>query len=185
MRTRVWISTCAVLTAVGAAAGYGFSQGQGAPVQRFEPGGFLAEVEVVVPVDPQRAWTSFTEDLPRWWDHAFSGQPENLRFEARPGGGFVEDFDAGGDGARHATVTYVERGRLLRFVGSLGLSGKGIQIEHELTFTPEGDATRVHLTIIGWGRMLEDWPETVRSVWNHFLVERYAPYVRGELRSRG
>ncbi len=53
-------------------------------------------------------------DTNDWWDHSFAENPEKLFIEARPGGGFYEIFDTQGNGARHATVIYAERGKMLR-----------------------------------------------------------------------
>ena len=140
-------------------------------------GGFSFELQVVVPAQPERAFTAFTQETLRWWDHHFSKDPKALYFETKPGGGFIEIFDDAGNGAWHATVTYVDRPNRLRFVGPLGLAGTAIEIAHTLDFEPVEAGTRVKLSAHGVGEVHEGWPATVESVWRHFLVERFVPYV--------
>ena len=76
-------------------------------------GAFAFEQELMVPGTPEIVYDAMTGDVSSWWDHTFSGSPERLIFEAKPGGGFIEDFGAG-QGALHATVIYADRGRVLR-----------------------------------------------------------------------
>src|SRR5262245_55635462 len=85
-------------------------------------GGFVVEHELVLPGTPEAIYDALTGDVSGWWDHSFSGAPKRLYIEAKPGGGFYEIFDKSGDGAKHAEVITAERGKLLRFVGPLGLS---------------------------------------------------------------
>ena len=140
-------------------------------------GGFSFEIQVVVPVTPERAFEAFTRETLQWWDHHFSENPRALHFETKPGGGFIELFDDAGNGAWHATVTYVERPKRLRFVGPLGLAGNAIEIAHTLDFESAEGGTRVKLAAHAVGELREGWPGTVEAVWRHFLVEQFVPYV--------
>jgi uncharacterized protein YndB with AHSA1/START domain len=145
---------------------------------RVIPGGFVVERDVTVPGSPEATYDAITGDITGWWDHSFSGHPRKIHIEARPGGGFYEIFNQRGDGARHATVIYADRGKLLRFDGPLGLSGRALQMVHTYEFEPAGsDSTRVKLTVRASGDMEENLPEVVDQVWRHFLVERFKPYV--------
>ncbi len=140
--------------------------------------GFSFELETTVAGTPAEAFQAFTAETLQWWDHHFSTSPKQLFFEVRPGGGFMEIFDEAGNGARHATVIYVEAPKMLRFVGPLGLSGKAIEMVHTLEFTAaEGGGTRVHLRVHGFGEASPGLPEMVENVWRHFLVERFQPYM--------
>lgn len=140
-------------------------------------GGFRLEMEVEVSGDPATAFRAFTAETLEWWDHHHSENPHRMYFELRPGGGFVEEFDAEGNGALHATVILVERGKRLRFSGPLGFSGYPLDMVHDLEFTPSGKGTSVVLRLRGAGELEEGWPAAVRSVWHHFLVERFKPYM--------
>jgi uncharacterized protein YndB with AHSA1/START domain len=140
--------------------------------------GFAFEVETVVAGTPEEAFEAFTAETLAWWDHHFAAHPRKLFFEPRPGGGFMEIFDDAGNGARHAEVIYAERPQELRFVGPLGLSGNAIDMVHTLTFKPDAaGGTRVHLAVHGFGEALPGIAATVEKVWQHFLVERFQPYM--------
>jgi hypothetical protein len=40
-----------------------------------------------------------------------------------------------------------------------------------------GDSTQLTLQAQGSGHMEAGWPDLVAKVWNHFLVERFKPYI--------
>lgn len=148
-----------------------------AEVEKLDVGGFAFEMEVTVACTPERAFDAFTGETLKWWDHHFSEKPKALYFEPEPGGGFIEIFDEAGNGARHATVIYAERGKELRFVGPLGLSGKALEIVHTLKFEADGEGTKLSLTVRAFGELEEGWPAAVEGAWRHFLVERFKPYM--------
>ena len=97
--------------------------------------------------------------------------------EPEVGGRFYELFDDAGNGALHATVHYVKAPEEIRFTGPLGLSGNAITMVHTVTFAAEGDQTRVKLVLDAAGHVEEGWPTVVDQVWDHFLRERFAPFV--------
>jgi uncharacterized protein YndB with AHSA1/START domain len=140
-------------------------------------GGAAFDLEVEVPVPPERAFDAFTRETREWWDHHFSPSPKALHFETRPGGRFVEIFDDQGNGALHGTVIYVERPKRLRVRGPLGLSGNAVDLVFTLDFEPKEAGTRVTLSVHMAGESQKEWPTLVESVWRHFLVEQYVPYV--------
>lgn len=156
--------------------------GPGSPVRsaprEVPTGAFVFEQELTLPGAPLVIYDAITGDLSGWWDHTFSENPYRLYLEAKPGGGFWEIFDEEGNGVRHAVVLYADPGRLLRFEGPLGLSGNALNLVCTYTFTEAGpDSTRLLLSVHGEGEMQEGWPETVESVWHHFLFDRFQPYV--------
>ena len=139
---------------------------------------FSFEQELRLPGPPEAIYDAISGDISGWWDHSFSNPPARLYLEAKPGGGFTEIFNERGDGALHATVIYAERGKLLRFDGPLGLSGKAIQLVCSYEFKPAGpDSTRLTLSVHGSGEVEEGVPKVVEGVWHHFLFERFKPYV--------
>lgn len=144
-------------------------------------GGFRIEAEVVVPGTPEVAFQAFTAETLAWWDHHVSAKPAKMYFDTKPGGGFWEIFDAAGHGVRHATVILADPPRALRFSGPLGLGGHAIEMVHTLTFEPaEPGKTRVKLVLNAAGQLEAGWPETVERVWNHFLAERFKPYMEAK-----
>jgi hypothetical protein len=143
-----------------------------------EYGAFVINHEIVLPGTPEVIFDAITGDISGWWDHTFSESPARFVIEPKPGGAFWEIFDDTGDGARHATVIYAERGKRLRFVGPLGLSGKALHMVHTYEFLPEGDdSTRLQVTVRASGEVTEDLAKIVDGVWHHFLFEQFKPYV--------
>jgi hypothetical protein len=142
--------------------------------------GFVVGREVVIKATPDAVYGAFDGDISGWWDHSHAESPKELYIETKPGGGFIEIFDDEGNGALHATVIYAERGKLLRFVGPLGLAGNALDMVHTLSFEPHEGGTRVTLTIQATGLIRPGWDEAIDQVWQHFLVERLKPYVENE-----
>ena len=151
--------------------------------QFIEIKGMRINHELTVPGTPEKIYDAITGDISGWWDHSFSENPLKFYIEAKPGGGFFEIFDESGDGVKHATVTFAQKGKLLRFEGPLGLTGRALHLVHTYEFTAQGsDSTRLKLTINGIGELDQDLVDLVDSVWHHFLFERFKPYVKGDFK---
>ncbi|MEQ8764072.1 MAG: hypothetical protein RL885_09100 [Planctomycetota bacterium] len=144
--------------------------------------GFTIELSVTVPGTPEETFDLFTGDISPWWDHHFSQKPARFVIEPKPGGHFLELIDDEGNGLVHADVTWAERGKRLVFVGPLGLHGKAVQIVHTFGFEADGENTKLSAMIRGMGEVPNDMRDIVASVWKHFLIEQFEPYVR---KSRG
>jgi len=141
-------------------------------------GTFNFELSFSYPGDPVFVYDHLTGDISDWWDHSFSEKPYKLFIEARPGGGFYELFDASGNGALHATVTYAERGKMLRMEGPLGLAGQALTLVCTYSLKASGeDRTLVTLNVNGAGEFAADTPDLVQQVWEHFLGEQFRPYI--------
>lgn len=69
--------------------------------------------QLTLPGSPTEIYDAVTGDISGWWDHSFSDKPYKLYIEAKPGGGFYEIFNESGDGVKHATVTFADRGKRL------------------------------------------------------------------------
>jgi hypothetical protein len=166
--------------------GVGLSSAVAAPVARaevkaLELGGFDLAQQVVVRGTPTQVYDMITGDLLPWWDHTFSGHPKALYIEPWPGGGFYEIFDAAGNGVRHATVTWAERGKRLRFEGPLGLAGNATNFVCTYDLAAQGtDSTAITFAASVAGKCEKGWAEGVDGVWRHFLVERLQPYAATE-----
>jgi len=147
-------------------------------VRPVETGAFVVEHEVTLPGSPELIYDAITGDISDWWDHTFSGAPARFYIDATPGGGFYEIFDQNGDGVKHATVIYADRGKLLRFEGPLGLSGNALFTVVTYEFEPVGkDSTRLAVSVHAAGEIQEGWAEAVDRAWEHFIIKRFAPYV--------
>lgn len=162
-----------------------FRVGQGA-VAPLAPTGFSVTHQLTLPASPVAVFDAFTGDIRDWWDHSIAEHPKALYIEPKAGGGFYEVFDDSGNGALHATVITAWRGRLLRFEGPLGLTGRAIVMVHTLEFTAQGsDSTLLTLTVNAAGQIEPEIPDIVDRVWHHFLIERFKPYVEsGDYRKK-
>jgi hypothetical protein len=139
---------------------------------------FSFGMQVNLPGTTTQIYDAITGDISGWWDHTFSEKPYKLYIDAIPGGGFYEIFNAGGDGVKHATVIYSDRGKMLRMDGPLGLSGKAVQMVTTYEFLALGsDSTTLKLSVHGAGGIEEGVPAIVESVWQHFIFERFKPYI--------
>lgn len=139
---------------------------------------FNFEMNFTYPGDPDFVYDHLTGDISEWWDHSFSPKPYKLYIEARPGGGFYEIFDESGDGALHARVTFAKRGEMLRMEGPLGLAGQALTLVCTYTLKPsDSEGTQLTLNVNGAGEFSAETPEIVRQVWEHFLWERFKPYI--------
>jgi hypothetical protein len=142
---------------------------------------FSFEQQLAVPGTPENIYDAMTGDISGWWDHSFSDKPYKLYIDAKPGGGFYEIFDESGDGALHATVILAQRGKVLRFEGPLGLSGKAINLVCTYNFTALGaDSTTLKLSVHGSGEIEPQVPAIVEQVWHHFLFERFKPFIENQ-----
>jgi hypothetical protein len=143
---------------------------------------FSFEKEVKLPGTPEKVFDLATGDISGWWDHSFSGKPKKFFIEAKPGGGFYEIFDDDGNGVLHATVIYSDRGKMIRFDGPLGLSGLAVQIVTTYKFEPVGnDSTLMKVEVHGSGEFAKGVPSIVEKVWEHFIFERFKPYVENAM----
>jgi hypothetical protein len=149
-----------------------------AEVKTLELGGFGLEHDVTVLGAPNLVYDMITGDLKPWWDHTFSEHPKALYLEPWPGGGFIERFDDAGNGVRHATVTWAERGKRLRFEGPLGLTGNAVVFVCTYDLAAQGaDSTKIHFTASMAGKTQKGWAEGVDGVWSHFLHERLRAFA--------
>jgi hypothetical protein len=140
---------------------------------------FAFDKQVTLPGTPEQIFDAATGDISGWWDHSFSKNPKKFFIEAKPGGGFLEIFDEEGNGVLHATVIFSQRGKMIRFDGPLGLTGRAVQIVTTYEFSEAGkDSTLMKVSVHGSGEMEEGMPAIVEKVWEHFIFERFEPYIK-------
>jgi hypothetical protein len=141
-------------------------------------GAFRVIHSLTLPGTAESLFDQVTGDISGWWDHSMSEKPLKFYIEPKAGGGFYEIFDESGGGVKHAEVIYAQRGKMLRFVGPLGLSGNAINLVTSYQFEVVGkDSVRLNVTVNASGQMEEGWAEAVDRVWYHFLFEQLKPYV--------
>ena len=146
---------------------------------------FSFEMNFSYPGDPVFVYDHLTGDISPWWDHSFSEKPYKIYIEAKPGGAFYEIFNESGDGARHASVIYAERGKMLRMEGPLGLSGQALTLVCTYSLKAAGEhSTLLTLNVNGAGEFTEETPDIVKQVWEHFLWEQFQPYIEEQFRQR-
>ncbi len=149
-----------------------------AGVENLEIRAYKISHDLRVPGKPEAIFDALTGDISGWWDHSFSEQPKALYIEPKPGGVFMEIFDDAGNGAQHATVIAADRGKLLRFEGPLGLSGKAVQLVSSFELTAVGsDSTHIKFELHGSGELNDKLINIVDGVWHHFLFEQFKPYI--------
>lgn len=140
---------------------------------------FSFDKEVTLPGAPEIIFDAVTGDISGWWDHSMSENPKEFYIEPVPGGGFWEIFDDEGNGVLHARVIYADRGKILRFDGPLGLSGKAIQVVTTYQFEPVGtDSTLFKVSVHAAGEVDDGIPAIVEKVWEHFIFEQLEPYIK-------
>jgi uncharacterized protein YndB with AHSA1/START domain len=141
-------------------------------------GSFAFSFAVDLPGPPAAMYDALTGDVSGWWDHSMSGDPIALEIQARPGGRFIETFDASGDGVVHATVTYAKRGEKLQMVGPLGLAGHAVHMVTTYDLENlDGGRSRLTLTVHAAGEVHPGWDEIVLATWRHFIDDRFVPWV--------
>ena len=145
---------------------------------RVKYGAFSFTKEVTLPGTPEVIFDAATGDISDWWDHSVSENPVEFYIEPIPGGGFWEFFDDEGNGVLHASVIAADRGKLLRFDGPVGLAGIAIQLVTTYTFEPVGsDSTLMKISVHGAGEVEDATSVIVEKVWEHFIFERFKPYI--------
>jgi Activator of Hsp90 ATPase homolog 1-like protein len=112
-------------------------------------------VSIVVDVDPETAFSVFTDEIDAWYKrgpHTFYDASRALavRFEPHVGGRLIEVYDReSGEGRAMGRVSVWEPGRQLVFVD-------GRETEVDVRFEPEGASTRVTLEHRGLERLAPD-----------------------------
>jgi uncharacterized protein YndB with AHSA1/START domain len=113
--------------------------------------GLVVSKTITVNAPPERAFSMFTERIGDWWPfqtHSIHGEKvETAVFEARPGGR-VYERTAGGDEVDWATVLAFDPPS--RFLLEWKVNPSRQATELSVSFTPEGDGTRVELEHGGW-----------------------------------
>ena len=124
----------------------------------------IAPVRKLLTVDcsPEHAFATFTERIGDWWplpSHSIGGaSSESVRFEPGADGRIVERLSDGSETVWAYMLDW-DPPRRLRFSWHPGHDCSRTQVheatEVEVSFTREGDSTRVELVHRGWERLGE------------------------------
>jgi hypothetical protein len=134
-------------------------------------------VNIVVGVDPATAFHVFTDEIDAWYrrgPHSFfdASRAVGMRFEPGVGGRLIEVYDKEtGEGRTAGEVQVWEPGRRLLFVDIY-------HTEIEVTFSPEGESTRVVLEHRGLERLRPDLADRHARFGGRLLLAWYADYMR-------
>lgn len=93
--------------------------------------------EGVSPLAPDALWVRLI-DPASWWhpDHTYSGDSDNLSFEAKAGGVWREDWEGGS--VFHGEVLMAREGKTLRLDAPFGpLQEMGVSVVWTITLTPD------------------------------------------------
>jgi uncharacterized protein YndB with AHSA1/START domain len=118
----------------------------------------VSSADVVVAVDPARAFEAFTAEIDNWWkkDSPFWMDKDRrlgLRFEPRVGGRFIEVYDAAtGEGYEIGRVTAWEPGSKVAYTWRQSDWPEDAITDVEVTFEPVDGGTRVRIRQTGWER---------------------------------
>ena len=122
-----------------------------------DPGIPIAPLEksIYVACTPERAFEVFTHEVATWWPVATHsvGRERTLRVvvEERVGGRFYEILE-GGEESTGGTITAWDPPRRLAYTWHPGREEDTAQLV-EMSFTSEGEGTRVALVHSGWERL--------------------------------
>jgi uncharacterized protein YndB with AHSA1/START domain len=115
----------------------------------------VATGEIVVHVDPQRAFEGWTAGINEWWrlDSPFwmdKSRRRGLRFEPHVGGRFIEVYDDEREGFEIGRVTAWEPGKPLGYTWRQADWPEGAITEVEVRFEPVDGGTRVSVRHSGF-----------------------------------
>jgi uncharacterized protein YndB with AHSA1/START domain len=117
----------------------------------------VIEKSVLVAAPIERAFRVYTEGIDTWWPrrtHAVNpADAETVILEGREGGRLFERSTSGEE-HEWGTIVVWEPPRRLGYTWHPG-RGRETAQEVEVTFTPEGDGTRVDLRHWGWEKLGE------------------------------
>jgi uncharacterized protein YndB with AHSA1/START domain len=126
------------------------------------------ESEVVIAAPPERVWQALTAEANSWWSHSFTDEPHAIVLEARIGGRFYEAFDAQGNGALFATVTYCQPPQKLKYIGSMGM-GQPVLNQSTWDLAAEGEGTRLRKRMQVFGVVPPEQAEAYHKGSDHLM----------------
>lgn len=108
--------------------------------------GFQVRRTITVNAAPDKVYAALIAPA-GWWNPTYSGDPANLRIEAKAGGCWCESLPKSKGEVAHMRVVYVDPPRLIRFEGSLGpLQQTGAGGHMTWQVTPKGGGAELTWT---------------------------------------
>ena len=134
------------------------------------------EMEVLINAAPERVFGALTENVLGWWDTEHCTYKHGkMVLEPQVGGRFYEDWGEG-EGALFGMVRYIERNRLLKIEGTIGMDVLVLgMIRYELV--PQGPATLLKFTHHAFGELDEETEGAYVEGWKDMLEGRLRAYV--------
>jgi uncharacterized protein YndB with AHSA1/START domain len=144
----------------------------------------VVEKSVTVSVPVERAFEVFTAEIGTWWPlrtHAVDTErSETVVMEGRVGGRLYERTPSGEEHVWGTLVAWEPPNRIV-YSWHPGRGEETAQ-EVEITFSPEGEGTRVDIRHYGWERLGDRLEETIAS-YNEGWDKVIAVYARAAERS--
>ena len=144
----------------------------------------VVEKSVTVSVPVERAFEVFTAEIGTWWPlrtHAVDTErSETVVMEGRVGGRLFERAPTGEEHVWGTLVAWEPPNRIV-YSWHPGREEETAQ-EVEITFSPEGEGTRVDIRHYGWEKLGDRLEETVAS-YNEGWDKVIAVYARAAERS--
>ena len=144
----------------------------------------VVEKSVTVSVPVERAFEVFTAEIGTWWPlrtHAVDTErSETVVMEGRVGGRLFERTPTGEEHVWGTLVAWEPPNRIV-YSWHPGRGEETAQ-EVEITFSPEGEGTRVDIRHYGWEKLGDRLEETVAS-YNEGWDKVIAVYARAAERS--
>ena len=144
----------------------------------------VVEKSVTVSVPVERAFEVFTAEIGTWWPlrtHAVDTErSETVVMEGRVGGRLYERTPSGEEHVWGTLVAWEPPNRIV-YSWHPGREEETAQ-EVEITFSPEGEGTRVDIRHYGWEKLGDRLEETVAS-YNEGWDKVIAVYARAAERS--
>jgi DNA-binding transcriptional ArsR family regulator/uncharacterized protein YndB with AHSA1/START domain len=140
------------------------------------------ETEIRVKASPQTCFDALTKNYNEWFPHRF--RPDSTVFSESHLGGHNGERFAGGGGAIHATVLYVDEPHTITY-GGPGVMLDGTNVLSAYTIEPAPDGAVVKRRIRFWGIVSEQFEAMFREGTRQMFESSFRAYVESGLRFEG
>ncbi|MEW6056589.1 MAG: SRPBCC domain-containing protein [Bdellovibrionota bacterium] len=132
--------------------------------------------EHLINASREKVFKALTQDTSSWWSHSIE-EDSQVRFEAKLGGHFYEEFKQGG-GFLYATVIWLKPGEEIELMGPMGWDGPVTGV-FSYTLEEKGEGTLVKLEHKFFGPLsgetegmyIEGWRELLGSNLKNYVEE--------------
>jgi uncharacterized protein YndB with AHSA1/START domain len=140
---------------------------------KLKPTGFQFIQEVAINAPPARVWKAIL-NVKKWFYFREQGDDwANIRLEPRIGGRFIGGSKDGSIADLHGIVTRIERNKLLRINGHMGMSHLPVQnaMIWELQPRKGGKATQLRFCQRTFGYLTADIEKNFQGGWKRLFVQ--------------